>query len=256
MQIHFLRHATFILKLSSTQILVDPMLGAAASMEPFKNAANHNQMRNPLVELPLNDSELNQLLGQITGVIVSHVHRDHWDPRAIELISKNTPILCQVADEKVIRGAGFKMVTPIQNELSWQGLNIHRSGGQHGTGAIGVKMGIVSGFVVRAAGEPAIYIAGDTIWCKEVEDALQSQSPDVIMVNAGAAEFLQGGPITMTAEDVGSVCHARPAARVVAIHMEAINHCGLTRDALRQFLAKEKLAEQVFIPTDGDLLAF
>jgi L-ascorbate metabolism protein UlaG (beta-lactamase superfamily) len=256
MQIHFLRHATFILKLNSTLILVDPMLGAPASMEPFKNAASHNQMRNPLVELPLNETELKEVLGQVTGVIVSHVHRDHWDPRAIELLPKDMPILCQAVDEKVIRAAGFKKITAIQKELLWQGLNILRTSGRHGKGAIGVKMGVVSGFVLRKEGEPSIYIAGDTIWCKEVEDVMLSQTPDVVVVNAGAAEFLLGGPITMNAEDVTSVCHANPSARVIAVHMEAINHCGLTREGLRQFLAKEKLTDQVLIPADGETLNF
>ena len=77
------------------------------------------------------------------------------------------------------------------------------------------QMGRVSGFVVRSEGSPTLYVAGDTIWCDEVEEALLAHRPDVIVVNAGAARFLEGEPITMTAEDVAEVCRAAPEARVI-----------------------------------------
>jgi hypothetical protein len=47
-----------------------------------------------------------------------------------------------------------------------------RTGGRHGTGEIGEKMGPVSGYVLRGPGEPVVYIAGDTVWCPEVAAAL------------------------------------------------------------------------------------
>ena len=51
----------------------------------------------------------------------------------------------------------------------------------------------VSGFVLRAKGEAALYIAGDTVWCEDVRKALREYDPKVIVVNAGAAQFLEGG---------------------------------------------------------------
>ena len=50
------------------------------------------------------------------------------------------------------------------------------------------------------------------------------------------------------------VCHALPGALVIAVHMEAVNHCLLTRDDLREKLQKEGLAERVRIPADGETL--
>ena len=254
MQIHFLRHATLILSLKGINLLVDPMLSHAEAMEPVQNAAN--QKRIPLVELPLTGRELNSLLLGITGVLVTHTHRDHWDGRAVELLPKSIPIFCQPEDEAGIRGAGFTMVTAIQRELFWEGFTIHRTGGRHGTGEIGRKMGHVSGFVVRAENEPAVYIAGDTVWSPEVSDALKRFTPDVVIVNAGAASFLSGDPITMTAEDVTQVCRTCPSAHVVAVHMEAVNHCGLTREGLKKRLEQENLAQRVSIPSDGSVLTF
>jgi len=253
MQIHFLRHATFILELKSTQLLIDPMLSKAKTLDSIPKSANK---LNPMVELPLSDFELSKVLGQITGVLVSHTHSDHWDPEARNLLPKDIPILCQQPDVSKISGAGFTNITTLQNELSWQGITVHGTGGEHGKGDNIKKLGPVSGFVVRAEGEPTLYVAGDTVLCQKVEDAIKAFTPDVILVNAGAA-FLNGGPITMTAEDVVATCEAPPSsARVVAVHMEVMNHCRLTREGLRKALAEKKLEDRVVIPADGDMLTF
>lgn len=255
MQIHFLRHATFILKLKGVELLFDPMLSRAGSMDPIGNAASNKRI--PMVELPLSAEELTKFLSQISAVLISHRHQDHWDAHAKALLSKDIQIFCQPEDEARIKADGFKNVTPIQSEHIWEGITLHRTGGRHGSGEIGKKMRTVSGFVVTADGEPTLYIAGDTILCPEVTDVLQKHKPDVIVVNAGGTRFLTGGPITMTSEDVAGVCRsASSASRIVAVHMEAVNHCVETREDLRGFLEKEKLLDQVLIPSDGDLMEF
>ena len=117
-------------------------------------------------------------------------------------------------------------------------------------------MGTVSGYVLRVPGEPSLYIAGDTIWCAEVEASILGLWPDVIVVNAGAAQFTSGGPITMTAEDVVRVCRAAAHATVVAVHMEALNHCLLSRLDLGTALDEAGVLSQVWIPANGESLTF
>jgi L-ascorbate metabolism protein UlaG (beta-lactamase superfamily) len=63
------------------------------------------------------------------------------------------------------------------------------------------------------------------------------------------------GP-TMDAADVLDTAQSAPATQVVAVHMEAINHCLLSRDALRKKLAGLGLAAYVAIPADGESLTF
>jgi L-ascorbate metabolism protein UlaG (beta-lactamase superfamily) len=106
--------------------------------------------------------------------------------------------------------------------------------------------------VLRAKGEPTLYIAGDTIWCIDVLTALTAFKPDIVVVNTGAAQFLEGGAITMTAEDVIETCRAAGKAQVVAVHMEAINHCLLTRSDLAFQLEAARVSKQVAIPMDGE----
>jgi L-ascorbate metabolism protein UlaG (beta-lactamase superfamily) len=110
-----------------------------------------------------------------------------------------------------------------------------------------------SGYVLSTAGEPTLYITGDTIWYDQVAETIKEHNPQVIVVNAGAAQFLHGDPITMTAGDVVRVCRSAPQAQVVAVHMEAINHCLLTRAELARHA--ENAGVRVMIPDNGETMA-
>jgi L-ascorbate metabolism protein UlaG (beta-lactamase superfamily) len=196
MRIQLIRHATLWLEYAGRSFLIDPMFSDQGVNPPIINS--DNERRNPLVPLP---TDLNNWLAP-DAVIVTHLHQDHWDAAAIQTLPKPLPILCQPGNEETIRGAGFTDVTEVADSLSFQGVTIHRTGGQHGTGEIGQRMGQVSGFVFQADGEPTLYIAGDTIWCDDVKAALDTYKPDHTIVNAGGARFVVGDAITMDAEDV------------------------------------------------------
>ncbi|WP_042166408.1 MBL fold metallo-hydrolase [Paenibacillus gorillae] len=248
MKLQLIRNATLRLQYAGVELLIDPMLSEAGSSPPIINTANDR--RNPLVPLPA--AYETDVLPD--AVFVTHLHNDHWDEAARKAIPHTTPILCQPGDEGAIAESGFGNVTPIVDTASFQGIAIRRFGGQHGTGDIGKMLGPVSGFLLQAEGEPSIYIAGDTIWCSEVEDALDGYHPDITVVNAGGARFVEGDPIIMDAADVASVCRHAPYTKVVAAHMDAINHCYTTRAGLRKELESEGLLNQVLIPEDGEWL--
>jgi hypothetical protein len=71
------------------------------------------------------------------------------------------------------------------------------------------------------------------------------------VVNAGGARLLTGDPITMTADDVVAVAHAAPWARVIAVHLEAVNHCLEPRADLRERVHADDVSDRVSIPEDG-----
>ncbi|MBU2701739.1 hypothetical protein Ga0466249_002858 [Sporomusaceae bacterium BoRhaA] len=56
----------------------------------------------------------------------------------------------------------------------------------------------------------------------------------------------------MTAQDVIKACRKAPKSKIIAVHMEAINHCLLSRSELYTCLQQEGLVDQVFIPMDGE----
>lgn len=246
MRLRLIRHATLELDYGGRRLLVDPMLDPAEARGPVANTPNDR--RNPLVELP---EPAEEVAARAELVLVTHLHADHLDDTAVALLKGDRPVLCQPEDADTLRERGFTDARPVEDTLEVDGVSVTRTGGQHGTGKIAEMLAPVSGFVLRAEGEPTVYIAGDTIWCDEVHAALEEHRPDVVVVNAGAARFIEGDPITMTADDVVAVARYAPQARVVAVHMEAINHCGLTRADLHQRIHAEGLQDRVTVPEDG-----
>jgi L-ascorbate metabolism protein UlaG (beta-lactamase superfamily) len=244
MRLRLIRNATLAVKVAGRYVLVDPMLDPKGARPPVEDTPN--QRRNPLVELP---EPAEVVVQGVHAVLVTHLHRDHLDDTAVKLLRGDVPVLCQPPDAATLRERGFSAVRPVEDELEWDGVRVTRTAGRHGTGELGAALAPVSGFVLAAAGEPTLYIAGDTIWCDEVREAIDAHRPDVVVVNASGARFLTGDPIVMTADDVVAVARYAPGARVVAVHLEAINHCLETRADLHQRLHDEGL--DVTVPEDG-----
>lgn len=79
--------------------------------------------------------------------------------------------------------------------------------------------GPVCGIILQAAEEPVLYVAGDTVYYKGVEQALEQYRPDVVVLNACGAELMGLGRLIMGDEDVLKVCEAinDPAARLLSL---------------------------------------
>jgi len=249
MTVQLMRNATCVIRYGGKTLLLDPYLSDAGASPAIANTPNPRP--NPLVPLPVAASDV---VRGIDATLVTHTHNDHWDAPARTLLPKPAPLFVQPPDSARITQAGFTDVRAIDTSVSWEGVTITRTGAQHGTGATGQRMGPVSGYVLSRTGSPTLYIAGDSVWCPEVAAAIQAHRPSIIFLNAGAAQFLEGGPITMDVDDVVKVCQAAPQATIVAMHMEAVNHCLLTRDGLRAGLAQAAITATVHIPRDGELL--
>ncbi|MCQ4086606.1 MBL fold metallo-hydrolase [Saccharibacillus sp. JS10] len=255
MNITLIRNATLWLEYGGLTWLVDPALSAQGINPPISNSPNPQP--NPLVPLPLPSEHWSSP----DAVLVTHLHLDHWDPAGQQTLRSgrlggHVPLFCQPGDEEKIDQSGFSNLTAIDAPVIHEGVTIIRTSGRHGTGKIGQAMGQVSGFVLKADGEPTLYIAGDTIWCDDVIQVLDKEHPDITVVNAGGARFNEGDPIIMTPSDVVNVCRYAPNTQVIAVHMEAINHCLTRRVDLAEALNKENLSAQVHIPADGETLSF
>ena len=241
MRLTLVRNATLVIEAAGLRLLVDPILDDAGARPPIEDTANDR--RNPLVPLPVPADEL---VRGLDAVLVTHLHRDHFDGAAEELLPRELPLLCQPEDAEHLRGLGFTDVRPVEGVIRLGELEVSRTDGRHGTGEDAEELGPVSGLVLRAPGEPVLYIAGDTIWCDEVAAAIDEHRPDVAVVNAGAACFVDGDPIVMDANDVAQV--AERVETVVAVHLEAINHCYETRAEVRACVPS------ALVPEDGDTL--
>ncbi|WP_338764208.1 MBL fold metallo-hydrolase [Massilia sp. METH4] len=253
-----IRNATIKVEYAGTTFLVDPMLAPQGGWPGFEGTVN-SHLRNPLVELPLPLADVIRA----DAIIVTHLHMDHWDDAAKGAIPKDMPVFAQDEhDAASIRKDGFTDVRVLGEDSEFHGTRLTKTGGQHGTDemmAMGLdkRLGDVSGIVFRRPGWQTTYIAGDTTWTAEVERAITAYRPDVIILNAGYAR-IPGlpGAIIMGKEDLLRAARLAPAARVVGIHMEAVNHASQTRAELREFAAAHNIAERVLVPEDGEAFRF
>lgn len=249
MRITLLRHATIIVELGGRRILVDPMLDPAGARAPVRGTPEPRP--NPLVPLPVTPEEA---VAGVDAVMLTHTHEDHLDAAGVTALPRHLPFFCQPEDLPELTPLGFSGLRPLPDApAAWEGLNLARTRGRHAhDDRMAAGLGPVSGVALSAPGEPAVLVAGDTVWCPELDAAIAAHRPQWIVVNAGAARFVEGGLITMGAEDVITVARAAPGAIVVAVHMEAINHCLESRADLAGAVAAAGLAGRVLIPADGE----
>ena len=152
MQLQLIRSATLRLTYAGHVLLIDPCLAAKGAYDPLVGKA-----RNPMADLPLT---LEQVLDGVEMTVVSHLHRDHFDAVAMDALPKDMPLYCQPGNEELIADKGFRDVRVIEDAIIWNGIEIQRTTGRHGSGIWAEKMGKVSGFVFRAPGEPVVEVAG------------------------------------------------------------------------------------------------
>jgi L-ascorbate metabolism protein UlaG (beta-lactamase superfamily) len=249
MEIQLIRSATLRITYDRHVFLIDPYLAPKYSQEPLIGKS-----RNPLVDLPIPAQEV---LADVEMLLVSHLHPDHFDDLAQQLLPRRIQVFCQPEDEGRIKAWGFSNIVPVKEHVEWYGMRITRTIGQHGNESWAPQMGSVSGFIFRAQNEPTIYWAGDTIWFEGLKQLVLETDPDIIITHSSGASFETGKPIIMDAKQTIAVCRTAPRAIVIATHMETFDFDTVSRKDLRTMAEAEKIgAEQLLIPADGDTLAF
>lgn len=249
MNIQLMRNATMKFTYAGKTILTDPMLSEQGVIRSFAGIAP-----NPTVSLPF---AVEEIVARIDGVLVSHTHPDHFDDIAGKSIPKNIPIFCQPEDQNVLKEAGFQGIEVVDAVYEWQGITFTRTGGKHGSGPILEHMGNVSGFVLQAKGEPTVYWVGDSIFCEDVEQVINMFKPDIIITHSGGATIPGFPPIIMDGEQTISLIKACPYAKIVAVHLESLDHCTVSRGKLREMAHLAGISPlSFFIPADGETLVF
>lgn len=253
-----IRNATIKVEYAGTTFLIDPMLGKKGAYPGFEGTHN-SHLRNPLVALPMPLSEVIKA----EAVIVTHTHLDHWDEAAKHSLPENIPIFTQSEqDAESIRKDGFKNVRVLTENINFNGTRLSKTDGQHGSQAMldgrKERLGKSSGVVFQRPGYKTVYVAGDTIWNRHVEDAITAYRPDVIVLNTCYGRLVgYEGAFIMGKEDLYRAYLAAPNAKLVGSHMESIAHCTQTRKDLRDYIAEKGMSPQrVLIPEDGESYSF
>jgi L-ascorbate metabolism protein UlaG (beta-lactamase superfamily) len=255
MRITLLRNATLVVEGAEQRLVVDPSLAPPRRRPPLSWIRSRPAL-NPTVPLPAGSRD--RLTG-ITGALVTHFrfgHADHLDAGGKRLLAgAGVPTACQPADARTLRRAGIDAhpVSPDQT-ISLLGGELTSVPAEHGRGLVGRMMGPGVGFLLRLPGEPSLYLSGDTVLTDAVRAVLERERPDVAVLHSGGAQLDIGSPILMTLEEQLEFVRLAPG-RVIAVHLEALDHCGITRAKLNDALETAGISDYVDIPADGQTIS-
>lgn len=249
--VRLIRNATLKIQYAGKTILLDPMLGEKGT-EMSALGVNLN----PRVHLTMPVSEV---LKGVDFVLLTHAHIDHYDPAAKRLISQNMPWYVQPADyDSVAVKDHFRNTTVIKENVNVAGITIIRIAGNHGRGKLGEMMGASSGYVLKADGQPTLYVMGDCVWNEVTQKAVKEHQPEYIVVNSGGAILppmsKTDGPIIPNEAETMQIIDDCPVnTRFIAVHMDAIDHCQTTRAILRNEARHHGTdMSRLIIPEDGE----
>lgn len=247
--VQLIRNATLVIEYNGKKILVDPMFSPKGAIDSWAGI-----QKNPTVELKM---PIEKIVKDVDLVIVSHSHEDHFDKFASQNLDKSIDLIIQPADADFFKKENFTNATVLEDNKVWNGINIHRIEGQHGSGEVLKMMGKTSGFVLQAENQPTVYIVGDAIWTEDIKKTIKKFKPDYIIVNSGGARIqgFENVPIIMDEAQTMALISESGKAKVIAVHMDALDHCRTTRSSLKDKAANLKIGpDKLMIPEDGEVI--
>ncbi len=188
-------HGSYLLEFAGTRLLVDPW---------YYPRGVFNQ-REPL-------GLTFRTLPAIDAIVITHGHRDHLDPRALEtLADRRVPIVVAHGLAPVVAATGYDDVRELQSgETTHIGeVEIHAVAADHPTAE--------NGYVCRR-GEVTVYAAGDTRYFDGLEGiARRFPRIDVALLPIGGLRVL-GFLTEMDAEDAARATSLLQPLRVIPTH--------------------------------------
>jgi L-ascorbate metabolism protein UlaG (beta-lactamase superfamily) len=184
-------------------------------------------------------------LPALDGILLSHMHGDHWDRIATKTLPKETPVITTPEAATCLADRGFTATADLR---AWQTheffrgedtLRITSVPGVHGPGPLARLLPQVMGSVVELIrnGEPSWrgYISGDTLYRPFLGEVLQRCGPlDVLIPHLGGTRAL-GLTVTMDARQGADLVELLKPPVTVPVHYDDY---GRFRSPLGDFVAE------------------
>jgi L-ascorbate metabolism protein UlaG (beta-lactamase superfamily) len=247
--IQLIRNATLKINFNGKTFLVDPVLTKKNSFTSF---VVPNKNLNPTVDLPI---PVTDVVKNIDAILVTHMHEDHFfiSKEIMNFINPNIPLYAQAFDMEKLSKSDFKNLNFIDLSAKFGETQIIRTTGVHGPGKLAKGLGDVSGFILKAEAYPTVYVVGDCLWDKQIKETIDKYNPDIIITNSGGAEW-GGATILMDENSTVELAKYAKNAKVIAVHMEALDHCKTTREKIKRKAQQENV--KLIIPEDGEIVKF
>ncbi|GAB6908379.1 hypothetical protein JCM12296A_42180 [Desulfosarcina cetonica] len=169
------RHATLLIKDLDRILLVDPVFG-----DILWFIKDFSPLAFSLDEMPRPDH-----------VLITHGHYDHLDTASLAVLDPGTHVISPLGYARELKTAGLRRHTP----LDW--FDVYHDGGREITllpanhwtmrsPLVGPNRSLWGGYLIRTAGGPVIYVAGDTAYFDGFEQFAADYAIDLAIFNMGA----------------------------------------------------------------------
>jgi len=217
--LEFIGTATTLLRLGGHTLLTDPDFRPRGKRAYLGNGLFSKRRTEP--------ARQPEDLPPLDGVLLSHLHGDHFDPVARERLDRSLPILTTPAAGRKLDRWGFGLAHGMR---TWEtatlgdGLRVTSVPGEHAPSYARALLPPVMGTVVEAsdgAGSPfRVYVTGDTLfrpWLREVTERLGPL--DAMVIHLGGTRAL-GLLVTMDGDQGADLVDLLAPPVTVPIHYD------------------------------------
>ncbi|MGW5318138.1 MBL fold metallo-hydrolase [Nocardia thailandica] len=193
-------------------------------------------------------------IGAIDVVLLSHdQHADNLDTAGRALLGRVDTVLS--TPDAAARIDGVRGLVPWER-VAVGAVEVTAVPALHGPEGCEPLSGVVTGFVLRAPGEPTVYVSGDNASVDLVREIAERVGRiDAAVLNIGAANVGRFGDsdVTLNARTAVEAAAILGDALVVAVHAEGWGHFSESLDYLERVFAYAGRAEQLRIPVRGEV---
>ena len=236
--------ATTLLEIGNLRLLTDPVFDPAGGKYSFGWGTGSTKLTNPPVST---DS-----LGGIDAILLSHDHHeDNLDRAGRAFLPKAKRVLTTTSGERRLRGNAEGLAN-WQSTILESGstkIKVTATPAQHGPLIVRPFAGQTIGFMLEWENQPngGLYITGDTIFYKGIEEVAQRFTISVAMFHLGRASFPITGPIrfTMDVKDGVKAAQVLNPRTIIPIHYEGWKHFREGRSIIENGFSAAGLSNKV-----------
>ena len=242
---------TYILKLGSFKFLTDPMLGPK-SKEAFRIKFHPTTGEpNAAIERFFDPAEFDK--SNIDLLLISHMHPDHIDAPAVEILNKNLKTITTTTGVPTMQKWGFTNVAALEwNDTlvlhkAKESLKIIAVKSMHAQEPLNSELGKGNGYIIEySSGKSVfrIYWTGDTVWFDEIASYSRYGQIDLFIPNMGAPG---NGKRGLDALQALKIISALDPKKIIPVHHSTFSHYAEPITAFETELSKTKYKNRLQI---------